>query len=87
MWFAVVSMAVGGIEYFTVYALLLVSGLFSLSFTLWVYHIQEVVYYNYSDQLPSSLSIFLVTWGVLFAIFFLTKNNYILIYQYEEWEE
>ena len=80
-------MGEGGIEYFTVYALLLVTGCVCLCFSLFVYHILEVVYYNYSNQLPSFLSIFCFTWAVVFALLYLTKDQFLLIYQYEEWDE
>ena len=80
-------MGEGGVEYFTVYALVLVSGVICLCLSLFVYHLLEVVYFDYSNQLPSFLSIFCFTWAVAFAILFLTKGQFILIYHYEEWEE
>ena len=73
-------MCSGGVEYFTIPALLLVSGIVCLCTTLFLYHLLEVSYY--AAQLPSFLSILLVTWGALFGVLYLTRHQFNLIYQY-----
>ena len=74
----------GGIEYFTVYALLLVSGCLCLCLSLFIYQLLEV---NYFGQEVSLLTVFLITWFVGFWLLFFTKHHYLLIYQYASWQD